>query len=860
MKHLFSLLAVALVASATWAQTTVTLSVDMSNETVSPNGVHVAGSFQGWDPGATMMTDNGDGTWSYTFTSDTAAAYQYKFINGNAWGFDETGIPEVCAYGGNRQIEVDGVTSELSSMACFNNCLACGVDSTLVRFRVDMTNEDVSPFGVHVAGDFQGWDPASTELTDPDGDMIYEHLAVLDTAIASIEYKFINGDDWSDPNENLTGFECANQFGNRVFDFEGQNEYILSSNAAGDAYCYDACTSCVLPLNITFTVDMSQVASVSPNGVHLAGAFQGWDPAGTPMSDNGDGTWSVTLEVSPGDQPFKFINSNAWDGNEENMNGQPCGQDGNRLATFVAGDTEYTACFNQCPGVACVPDPDPADLTFQVDASEIELGDSSLYIFGGFTGWQGGAIEMTDNGDGTWEYTQEVSGGVNVDYKYSIGFPTNDGNDENGVFVTLLGDSTNFEDEGCGVPNGFGGYNRRWERSGSDEVIPLHCYNRCGECLGAVGCTDMTACNYDPAAETDNGSCFYPGDSCDDGDDMTTNDVVDEDCECMGEVVAEGCTDLEACNYTDGANVDDGSCLYTNDACDDMDDTTINDMIDDMCMCVGEAIVEGCTDPEACNYNAEANVDDGTCAELDAIGDCGGDCFADTNDDGICDELIVVGCTNMEACNYDMDANTDDGSCLVIGEACDDGDDATINDTVDENCGCVGEVIVEGCTDETACNYDMNANVDDGSCDYTSCAGCTDETACNYDAAATIDDDSCVLVGDSCDDGDDATINDTIDENCDCMGEVDGIEEASMLAFGMFPNPTTGEVTLRVQGFCVGVNIQVMDAAGRVVWTQQNLALNYNTTIDLSGLRPGTYNVMLSDERGVSVKRLIIQR
>ena len=28
-------------------------------------------------------------------------------------------------------------------------------------------------------------------------------------------------------------------------------------------------------------------------------------------------------------------------------------------------------------------------------------------------------------------------------------------------------------------------------------------------------------------------------------------------------------------------------------------------------------------------------------------------------------------------------------------------------------------------------------------CEYESCAGCTDETACNYDADATLDDGSC---------------------------------------------------------------------------------------------------------------------
>ncbi|MDG1381532.1 MAG: FISUMP domain-containing protein, partial [Flavobacteriales bacterium] len=50
-----------------------------------------------------------------------------------------------------------------------------------------------------------------------------------------------------------------------------------------------------------------------------------------------------------------------------------------------------------------------------------------------------------------------------------------------------------------------------------------------------------------------------------------------------------------------------------------------------------------------------------------------------------------------------------------------------------------------GCTDNTACNYDASATIDDSSCESLSCAGCTDNTACNYDASATIDDSSCTL-------------------------------------------------------------------------------------------------------------------
>ena len=44
---------------------------------------------------------------------------------------------------------------------------------------------------------------------------------------------------------------------------------------------------------------------------------------------------------------------------------------------------------------------------------------------------------------------------------------------------------------------------------------------------------------------------------------------------------------------------------------------------------------------------------------------------------------------------------------------------------------------VSGCVDNMACNYDENAEVDDGSCDY-SCVGCMDPTAVNYIPSATI--------------------------------------------------------------------------------------------------------------------------
>ena len=50
-----------------------------------------------------------------------------------------------------------------------------------------------------------------------------------------------------------------------------------------------------------------------------------------------------------------------------------------------------------------------------------------------------------------------------------------------------------------------------------------------------LGCTDSLAVNYDPAANTEDGSCTYG---------------------------TPGCTDALACNYDASATVDDGSCTY----------------------------------------------------------------------------------------------------------------------------------------------------------------------------------------------------------------------------------------------------------------------------------------------------------
>ena len=99
------------------------------------------------------------------------------------------------------------------------------------------------------------------------------------------------------------------------------------------------------------------------------------------------------------------------------------------------------------------------------------------------------------------------------------------------------------------------------------------------------GCTDSTADNYDPAADTDDGSC-----------------------------IISGCTDPAADNYNASANNDDGSCTYT---------------------------ILGCTDPNADNYDSSATSDDGSCSYCSTF-ELSIDSQSDASATGACDGSAVV--------------------------------------------------------------------------------------------------------------------------------------------------------------------------------------------------------------------------
>ena len=227
----------------------------------------------------------------------------------------------------------------------------------------------------------------------------------------------------------------------------------------------------------------------------------------------------------------------------------------------------------------------------------------------------------------------------------------------------------------------------------------------CPEIPEIPGCKDPEANNYNSNATVDDGSCKY--------------DIL-------------GCTDQKAKNYNPDANVDDGSCHYD---------------------------ILGCMDPEALNYDPNATIDDGSCnycpsCPCPPCPECpnrysiSGKKFNDVNKNGKdnsepgiegwaitltdSDQILSSATTSSEGAflfsdleaetytvcegsktNWTQTYPTINNGCHVVTLTNSNVENIKFGNYYQEP-----STPISGCTDQNALNYNSQATVNDGSCQY----------------------------------------------------------------------------------------------------------------------------------------------
>jgi alpha-amylase len=223
-----------------------------------------------------------------------------------------------------------------------------------------MSQQVVSPNGIHVTGDFQDeagypsdWDPATTPMMQEPADTnIYS--VVLDLpAFTKYEFKFVNG---------IFGYE--QEFvpvPSRVnFNFI-DSRWIYVDSLANDTLDIGAILFAGnAPAGkhlLRFYVDMQNEASVNASGVHVSGAFQGWNPAATQLYSFDGNVYEYIAYVDTGltsfVQEYRFLNGN-MSGDYETVPASCVATGSNRGVTVVSDTMLATVCYSACVSCASV--------------------------------------------------------------------------------------------------------------------------------------------------------------------------------------------------------------------------------------------------------------------------------------------------------------------------------------------------------------------------------------------------------------------------------------------------------------------------------------------------------------------------
>jgi hypothetical protein len=217
MKKIYTfipLIAIFFFSNYTFSQVNVTLRLDMTGQTISTNGVHVVGSINNWNTSSLPLTQEGTTNIYSTTIQLNTGWHEYKFLNGNDWGTEESAGFPCAASNGNRFLYInDSGNNVVLEPVPFNGCNAEGTGFSFT-LNVDLENEVASSSGVKVAGWFNGWNGDNFTLPKVVNNI---HSGTLRLPTPSdypiiFEYKYVNGSSWETPDNNCNTVVNTNRF------------------------------------------------------------------------------------------------------------------------------------------------------------------------------------------------------------------------------------------------------------------------------------------------------------------------------------------------------------------------------------------------------------------------------------------------------------------------------------------------------------------------------------------------------------------------------------------------------------------------------------------------------------------------
>eukprot|EP01060_Flectonema_neradi_P017523 TRINITY_DN243_c0_g2_i6.p1 TRINITY_DN243_c0_g2~~TRINITY_DN243_c0_g2_i6.p1 ORF type:complete len:2426 (+),score=729.35 TRINITY_DN243_c0_g2_i6:57-7280(+) len=336
-------------------------------------------------------------------------------------------------------------------------------------------------------------------------------------------------------------------------------------------------------------------------------------------------------------------------------------------------------------------------------------------------------------------------------------------------------------------------------------------------CDGVV-CQDAVTCRAASTCDSTTGTCvegevLADGASCDDGNAITQNDVCTAGV-CKGEYLCTSCTGKDACHkdglcspltgecsvvpQDDGHPCDDGNLATDNDvctggvcagtnSCDGVVCTPSSACVSSTCslgVCIENPLASGDVNQQQipCNDGNSSTVDD-----ICVNGKCVGTNLCDPSKD----------CQPENSCFHSARCDPKTGNCVAdyAGDLapCDDGDALTVNDQCENrtcvgvnlcanvNCPAIGDCELPGQCDPATGHCTKNFKPNDTACtDGMLAAGKCQGGVCEVTVPCTclapacqVCDDNCAVSnapnGLSCDDGNDATVEDTCN-NGQCVG------------------------------------------------------------------------------------------